>query len=505
MAAQRVIIVGAGVGGLSLSIYLARQGFDVEVLEKHGVAGGRCGVLEREGHRFDLGATLLLMPRLFRAIYADWGERLDEQLQLLPLDPIYDLHFERGSRFRFTPNLPALRAQAESLEPGSFDRVLRCIELGWRQYEGLMGRFLGRNFDGPWDYFTPRNAWDFVRLKAHRNHYRHVRRYFQSEELRAAFTFQNIYVGQSPFATSAAYGLLPAMELAQGGWYPRGGMHAIAGSLGAIAGKAGVRVRYGANVEEITVAAGRATGVRLDDGSRVEADVVAANADLPYVYRRLLPDSRERERLNRLRYTCSAIVFHWGVGRRHPELGHHNIFLGADYRAGFDNIFERRTLSRSPHFYLNRPSSTDPSCAPAGKDTLSAIVPVHHAGGNPAEDWRGLAGRARDAVFRRLARSGCADLSDRIECEVLLTPADWERRLNLTHGSVFGSLDHRITQVGYLRPSNRHPRYSNLYFVGGSTHPGSGVPLALLSGRLTAERILLGEGRSRPVLAALEF
>jgi len=505
MAAQKVIVVGAGIGGLSLSIYLARQGFDVEVLEKREQPGGRCGVLEREGHRFDVGATLLLMPRLFRSIYADWEERLEDHLDLLPLEPIYDLHFARGGRLRFTPNLPALQAQMEALEKGSFERFLRCFDLGWRQYEQLMRRFLGRNFYRPWDYFTPVNGYYFLKLKAHRNHFQHVRRYFRSPELQAAFTFQNIYVGQSPFATSAAYSLLPAIELAQGGWYPRGGMNSIVRSLEGLAQRGGVRLHYGTSVERIVVRGDRARAVRLAGGGELGADIVAANADLPYVYRFLLPDPKPRRRLEGLRYTCSAFVFHWGLDRRYPALGHHSIFLGADYREGFDSIFERNSLCASPHFYVNRPASTDASAAPPGKDSVTAIVPVHHLPAGEPEDCRGLAERARQAVFARLDQAGFAGLPDHIEFETLHTPTDWERSLNLTNGAVFGSLDHRISQVGYMRPSNRHARYRNLYFVGGSTQPGSGVPLALLSGRLTAERILVEHGGEGLSLAELEF
>ena len=501
---RRVIIIGAGIGGLSLSIYLARHGFEVEIVEKQDRPGGRCSALEQGGHRFDAGATLLLMPRLVRSIYADWGQSLENHLDLLPLDPIYDLHFERGARLRFTPQLPGLMAQMERIEEGSFERFLRCFDLGWRQYQRLMSRFLGRNFDRPWSYFNPANGYYFLALKAYRNHHRHVCRYFKSPQLQAAFTFQNIYVGQSPFATSAAYALLPAVELAQGGWYPRGGMSAVAGSLEAMAREAGVRFHYGAAVRRIVIRSTEARAVSLDDGTEMEADIIAANADLPYVYRCLLPDSGRPRRLDRMGYTCSALVFYWGLARRQPDLGHHSIFVGEDYRAGFDGIFGGKGMCASPHFYVNRPASTDPSAAPPGKDSLTVIVPVHNLQGRGDEGWQGLTGRARDAVFARLAASGLGGLAGDVESETVHTPRDWAAALNLTHGAVFGSLDHRVTQVGYLRPSSRHAAFKNLYFVGGSTHPGSGVPLALLSGRLTAERILRAAGR-KPAFGELQF
>lgn len=213
----RVLIVGAGVGALSLAIYLGQRGYPVEILEKEPNPGGRCGRIERDGHRFDLGATLLLMPELFRSIYADWNQKLETHLALAPLKPIYELFFEKRGRLAFTTELPIMREQFERIEPGSFERFLRYVGFGWRQYQQLMGRFLGRNFNHAWDYFNPVNGYYFLKMKAHCNHFRHTCKFFKSPELQAAVTFQNIYVGQSPFTTSAAYMLLPAMELAQGG------------------------------------------------------------------------------------------------------------------------------------------------------------------------------------------------------------------------------------------------------------------------------------------------
>jgi phytoene desaturase len=504
MAKVRCVIIGAGAGGCSLAVYLSRQGYDVTVLEKQEHPGGRCGQILKDGHRFDLGATLMLMPRLFRSIYADWGEHLEDYLQLKPLDPIYDIHFDRGAPFAFSSSLPVLQSQMEQLEKGSFDRWRSYFDLGCRQYRELVGRFLGRNFRHAWDYFHPVNAYYFLALQAHRNCFQYTRKFFRSPELQAAFTFQNIYVGQSPFATSAAYILLSAMELAQGGWYPLGGMHSVIANLVGLARRQGADFRFRAPVEKILIKNSRAVGVQLADGSELPADLVVANADLPYAYERLLPDAPAAARLRNLRYTCSAVVFHWGLNRSFPQLGHHNVFLSSDYRGGFDGIFRRGAFGEPPHFYLNRPSHTDPASAPAGQDSFSAIVPCAHLDPRNPQDWETLSRRARRAVLDRLAQAGLPDVEKSIKFEIAFTPATWAGTLNLTRGAVFGSLHHGLSQIGYMRPSNRHPRYRNLYFVGGSTHPGSGVPLALLSGRLTAERILQDRGLSRPFVRKVE-
>jgi phytoene desaturase len=227
----------------------------------------------------------------------------------------------------------------------------------------------------------------------------------------------------------------------------------------------------------------------MQDGSRLSADVIVANADLPYVYGALLPEKAEAERLERLKYTSSAIMFYWGVDRVYPQLGHHNIFLGGDYRASFDRIFKENTLPDEPSFYVHAPARTDPAAAPAGQDTLMVLVPVGHLDEAAGQDWARLQARARSDVLRRLADVGVTDLDQHLKFEVSYTPRDWLSMYNMAKGAAFG-LGHDFFQVGYLRPQNRHGRYRNLYFAGGSTHPGTGLPLVLLSARLTTERIL---------------
>jgi phytoene desaturase len=501
----RALVVGAGAGGLALAIYLAEQGMDVEVLEKQGQPGGRCGRLSHGGHRFDLGATLLLMPRLCRSVFRDWGEDLDARVALRRLDPIYTLHFEGRGSFAFSSDRSRLSAELERREPGASAAWARYDALGRRQYRVLMARFLARNFDGPGDYFNLPNLYWFLRLGAHRRHTALARRYFRNPDLQAAFTLQNIYLGQSPFRSSGAFALLPAMEVEQGGWYPMGGMHSLVQALTQIAGSRGVRIRCGAEVAGILAPGGVARGVRLADGSRVDADIVVSNADLPYACDRLLSPPATGRARRRPRFASSAIVFHWALSRPADRLGHHGIFLGDDYAAGFDRIFRHAGAGPPTHFYVNRPTHTDPSCAPPGRDTVSVVLPAPcHDPARPL-DWDRLDGEARNLVLRRLEAAGMGDLGPAITFEACITPPAWERMLNLTRGSVFGSLDHGLDQIGYLRPDNRHPRVRGLYFVGGSTRPGSGVPLVLLSARLTAQRIFRDQGIRDPLSHTLEY
>jgi phytoene desaturase len=268
-----------------------------------------------------------------------------------------------------------------------------------------------------------------------------------------------------------------------------GGLYRVIESLTSLAEAQGVQFEYDMPVQQIEVAANRATGVLLKDGTRRTADVIIANADLPYVYRELLPDAAEADRLERLKYTCSAIMFYWGVDRAYPQLGTHNVFLSGNYRASFDSIFKDRTLPEQPSFYVHAPTRVDPTAAPAGQDTLFVLVPVGHLDERAPQHWTELTARARTAVLQRLERMGVHDLEQHIKFQVAYTPRNWQTLYNLAKGAAF-SLSHNFMQVGYLRPQNRHRQYRNLYFVGGSTHPGTGLPIILISARLTTERIL---------------
>ena len=319
-------------------------------------------------------------------------------------------------------------------------------------------------------------------------HYRNMASYFDNPRLKSAFTFQDVYMGLSPFEAPATFSMMPYTELAHGVWYPRGGMHRIGDALMDIALQAGVEFEMRAPIERIEVEGGQARGVVLEDGRRVTADVVIANADLPYVYQNLLPQDGMAEQMKHKRYSCSVISFFWGIDKQYPELEPHTLFLADDYAANFDSIIDKLTVPDTPSLYIHAPARLDPTMAPPGEDTLIGIVPVGHMDETGEQDWVRIRDEARQAIFRRLEKLGVTDLEAHIKFETNYTPLSWQQRYNLAKGATHG-LSHTVMQLAYMRPHNRHPRYHNLYFTGASTHPGTGVPSALISARLAAERI----------------
>jgi phytoene desaturase len=496
---QSVLVIGAGLGGITTAALLARQGYDVTILEKNETPGGRCGQLKYRGHRFDVGATLFLMPDVFAETYGMLGQEMGDHLDLERIDPTYKVRFDDGLTLSLTSDLNDMRTQLEAVEPGSFSGLLRYLEEGRRHHEVSLDKFVGRNFTSWAEYFSPANLPLLLQLKVLRNHYSNIGRYFDDPRLKAAFTFQNMYLGLSPFDAPATYSLLQYTELAEGVWFPRGGLFRVVESLAAIAESYGVRFEYGTPVKRIVVEGDRAKGVILPDGRRINADIVVANADLPYVYDKLLPDRPAAKRLANKKYTCSTIMFYWGVDKVYPQLNTHNVFLSGDYRASFASIFNDKTLPAEPSFYVHAPARVDAGAAPAGQDSLFVLVPAGHLDEKADQDWEALTSRARAAVLSGLAREGISDLEQHLKFEICYTPQDWAGRFNLARGAAFG-LSHNFTQVGYMRPRNRHQRYSNLYFTGSSTHPGAGLPMALLSGRLSAARILKETHARQPSL-----
>lgn len=484
-----VIVIGAGVGGIATAAHLAQQGLQVTVVEKNARPGGRSDRFERDGHHFDAGPTLFVMPLLYEAEFASLGVSMHDVLDLQRVDPTYHLVFDDYSRLTLTSDMKRMYEQLEAIEPGSFQGLLRYLEEGGRHYHLAMEKLVNRDFRSATDFFSLKNLPLLYQLKPLAKHYGHMADFFNSPRLKSAFTFQDVYMGLSPFEAPATFSMMQYTELAHGVWYPKGGMYRVVEALVEIAQAAGVEFEFGTAVEQIEVYGSQSKGVVLEEGRFLKADAVVANADLPYVYQNLLPANGMTEKMMRKRYSCSTISFFWGVDKTYPELPPHTLFLADDYRENFDSIINDLTMPDNPSLYIHAPARLDSGMAPEGEDTLIAIVPVGHLDEAGKQDWRTVRDQARQVVLKRISGLGIYDLEEHIKFEVNYTPLSWRKRYNLVKGATHG-LGHTLMQLGYMRPHNRHDQYHNLYFTGASTHPGTGMPTALVSGRLTAERVL---------------
>jgi phytoene desaturase len=476
-------------GSLAAAIRLGASGFDVEVFEKNAQLGGRMGRLEENGFTFDTGPSLLLMTDTYRELFNFAGRDLDDYVRLIPLDGQYRVNFGDGDTLTIRRALPELIKELERIEPGVTPRFYRFLEDACRKYRTGRSEFVERDFEGARDFFGLRNIRLLLRTRALNNYYRSVSKFFRTEKLRQAFSLQTMYLGLSPFRAPAVYSLLPYTELAEDGlWFPQGGMYALIEAMESLATELGVRFHLGSPVEEVVVAKGRARGVRVD-GDEIEADAVLVGADLPYAYRELLAGSADGDfklrRREKLEYTASAFMLYLGIDRRLEGMLHHNFYLSKHYRENFEAIFRDRRLPDDPSFYAVVPSRTEPGMAPPGMEGLFVLVPVPHLGGEV--DWEREGAGFKERVYEHL-RGRCGIERGWVVFERERTPLDWRADYNLEEGAAFG-IGHGILQVGYFRPPMVSRSVNNLYFVGASTRPGTGVPLVTIGARLVADRI----------------
>jgi len=482
--ARSVAVVGAGIGGLTVAARLAHAGHRVTLYEKNHDPGGRCGVLRDGGYSWDLGPTILLMRDVVEGVFRDCGHDPSQYLDLRRCDPNYRIHFDDGSSVQFGPNLAEMRDELERVEPGAFEAYLDFLQKSRHHFDASVDQLVTRPLDGPAAYLNPRLLKTILSVRALRKLHPWLGTFFKDERLRRATGFQTMYLGLSPYDAPATFSLLPYTELAMGIWYPMGGMHEVPRALERLCRALGVQLRYGEPVEQLLYDGALATGVRVA-GRDERYDVVVMNADLPYAYERLAPQLPKPYR--NPKFTSSAYMLYLGTTRRWEHLPHHSVVFGRHYRETFEQIFKTGEVPGDPSFYVNRPAATDPSMAPEGGDALYVLIPVPHQ--NDKLDWSVAGPPLRDQVVALMEqRLGLEGLSASIAVEHRLTPDDWAGRFNLARGSAFG-LSHVFSQVGALRPPTRDRTLRNLYFVGASTQPGTGIPLVMLSARIVAERM----------------
>ena len=501
-AAPHALVIGAGLGGLASAMRLGAKGYRVTVLDRLDSPGGRGSAITENGHRFDLGPTIVTVPQLFRDLWRACGRDFDADIDLRPLDPFYEIRWPDGSRFAARQDDAAMRAEVARLSPGDvagYEAFLADAERRyWVGFEDLGRRPMHRLRD------LIKVLPTFARLRADRSVAAHAARRVTDERLRMALSFHPLFIGGDPFRVTSMYALVSHLEKQFGVHYAIGGVDAIARAMVRVIEDQGGVMRQGAEVDEILLKAGRAHGVRLAGGEIVTADIVVSNADAGHTYDHLMRNHRRRRwtprKLRRSRWSMGLFLWYFGTSgtaEKWPEAGHHTILSGPRYAGLVRDIFRGGRLSEDMSLYVHRPSVTDPGVAPEGGDTFYALSPVPHLGHADPVDWADIAESYRQRVQSVLEERLLPGLGGHLSASRVFTPETFRDRYLSPHGSGF-SIEPRILQSAWFRPHNVSEEAAGLYLVGAGTHPGAGLPGVISSAEVLEQLVPAPQEAMRP-------
>ncbi len=481
---DNVVIVGAGLAGLSAALRLAGAGRKVTVVERESVPGGRNGLLNKSGYSFDTGPSVLTMPDLIADALACVGEDIKDWLDLIPLKPLYRAFYDDGSQLDVHSDTNQMREEiAKTISPAEAVGYGKYVDFVTKLYKYEMKDFIDRNIDSPLNLLTP-NLARLIALGGFRKLSPKVNQFLKDPRTQKVYSFQAMYACVSPQQALAIYAVIAYMDSVNGVFFPKGGMHAVPRAMAAAAQKHGVTFKYNSTVTAIEKSNGRATAVITESGERITCDVVVLNPDLPVAWRDLL--GGQPRSVKRLKYSPSCATLLIGSSKKYDHLAHHNIHFGKSWAGVFDELIKKKTLMSDPSILVTLPSKDDPTLAPAGKSSYYVLFPTPNLTADI--DWKKIGPRYRDEMIKALEDRGYSGFADSIEVEHLTTPLDWQKQ-GMEAGAPFASA-HTFFQTGPFRPRNLAKGYENIVFAGSGTQPGVGVPMVLISGRLAAERIV---------------
>jgi len=481
---EHVVIVGAGLAGLSAALRLAGAGRRVTVIERESVPGGRNGLLNKDGYAFDTGPTVLTMPSLIQDAFSCVGEDMNDWLELMPVTPLYRAYYADGTQLDVHSNTQEMEAEiAAKVSPQEAEGYRRYVDFVTKLYKYEMNDFIDRNIDSPLNLLTP-NLARLIALGGFRRLAPKVNQFMKDPRLQKVYSFQAMYAGVSPQQALAIYAVIAYMDSVNGVFFPKGGMHAVPRALAAAAQKHGVEFKYNTTVTNVEVTNSRARAVITEDGQRIVCDALILNPDLPVAWRDLL--GKTPLSIKRLNYSPSCVTLLVGSSKKFDFAAHHNIHFGNSWDGVFDELITQKKLMSDPSVLVTIPTHDDPTLAPPGKHSYYVLFPTPNLDADI--DWTKAAKPYRDHMIEVLEKRGYVGFGDSIETETLTTPLDWQAQ-GMERGAPFASA-HTFFQTGPFRPRNMAAGIENVVFAGSGTQPGVGVPMVLISGRLAAERIV---------------
>jgi len=484
-----VVVIGAGLGGLSAAISLASEGFQVELLEKNDKVGGKLNILTKDGFTFDLGPSILTMPHIFQALFERVGKDMADYVQIQKVEPHWRNFFEDGTAIDLCEDPEKQRRELDKLGPNTAAEFQRFMAYAKKLGQETEAGYFAKGLDTLWELLKFYGPLRSLKFDVFRCMDQGVRQFISDPKLVDILNYFIKYVGSSPYDAPALMNLMPYIQYEYGLWYVKGGMYGLARALEKLALELGVNIRLHTEVAEIQTNDRHASGVKLQNGETLEADIVVSNMEvIPAMKKLLRSSSNELKRMRRFEPSCSGLVLHLGVDRIYPQLAHHNFFYSNHPREHFDAVFKSHRLSNDPTIYLVAPCKTDPVQAPAGCEIIKILPHIPHIDPEKplsADDYRAL----RERLLIKLERMGLTDLRKHIVTEEYWTPLDIQAKYYSNLGSIYGVIADRWKNMGFKAPQ-RSRQFKNLYFVGGSVNPGGGMPMVVLSGQLVRDKIL---------------
>ena len=490
---KKVIIVGAGVGGLATAVRLLSRGYEVKIYEKEVRVGGKVNILEGENFRFDLTASILMRPQEYTEVFNWANKNWKDYLQFIRLDPLYRVNYADGSSYDFSSDLVKLTETLESISNADSLGYLKFLGDSYEKYLIANKYFLNKFFIKHSDFFNPLTLSMALKSRTLSNTYNYISKYINNEKLREFLCFQALYVGISPFEGPNIYTIVPTISTLYGLWHLKGGMYSYIKALEELIYELGGVIETETNVEVILISDGIATGIKTSVKTE-KGDIIICNADFPYAVTELIKDKKakgkyDNEKISKMKYSCSTFIMYLGLKKKYPQLQVHNLFLESDFKINIEAAF-KGTLPEKPSLYIYCPSKIDDTMAPIDNESLNIMVRVPNLLFEKIQWDEKTKATLRKRIFEALRSiNGLEDIEENIIYENYFTPKDLKDSFNSYGGTAFG-LSHTLTQTNYFRPQLKLPTVKNLYFVGSSVHPGTGVSMVLLSSKLTAEEVL---------------